>query len=109
MHELSIAQNIVEIVSQKAGLRRVSRVKIAIGKLSAVSPEALAFCFDECTRDTLLEKAQLEIEVVRPQGKCSQCSEEMLLEDPPWVCACGCSKIRCIAGMELDIREMEIA
>ena len=109
MHELSIAQNIVEIVSHKAENRPIVRVKVAIGKLTAVSPEALLFCFDECTKDTVLERATLQIDLIDAHGKCNDCSQEMLLNEPPWICSCGCSKVRCISGMELDIREMEIA
>ena len=52
MHELSIASNIVEFVAQAAAGRRVRRVTLEIGRLSGVSPDALAFCFPGVARGT---------------------------------------------------------
>jgi hydrogenase nickel incorporation protein HypA/HybF len=61
MHELGITRNIVAIVTEHAGGARVKRVSLEIGKLSAVLPDAIRFCFDVCSRDTLLEGAELTI------------------------------------------------
>ena len=61
MHEMGITQNVVSIVSEKAGDSKVSKVVLEIGKLSAVMPEAIRFCFDVCTKNTVLDGAELEI------------------------------------------------
>jgi hydrogenase nickel incorporation protein HypA/HybF len=65
MHELGITQDIIEIVSQKVtelnSQARVIRVVIEIGKLSAVLPDAIQFCFDLCAEGTCLEGALLQI------------------------------------------------
>ena len=61
MHELSITRNVVAIVSEHAQARKVLRVTLEIGKLSAIMPEAIRFCFDICARGTPLEAARLEI------------------------------------------------
>ena len=58
---MGITQNIVSIVSEKAGYSKVSKVVLKIGKLSAVMPEAIRFCFDVCTKNTVLDGAELEI------------------------------------------------
>ncbi len=50
MHELGITQNIVAIVSERAGEQKVCRVKLEIGKLSAIFPDAIRFCFDICAK-----------------------------------------------------------
>ena len=68
MHELSIAQSIVEMVCERAGEARVHRLTLVIGKLSAVMPDALRFCFDVCAEGTVLEGAALEIIEPRVAG-----------------------------------------
>ena len=62
MHELSITRSVVEAVAERADGSRVTRVRLQIGKQSAVMPEAIRFCFDLCAEDTLLAGARLEIE-----------------------------------------------
>jgi hydrogenase nickel incorporation protein HypA/HybF len=61
MHELSITRNVVAIVSEKAVGQRVTRVRLEIGRLSAVVPDSIRFCFDICAQGTPLEGAELEI------------------------------------------------
>lgn len=65
MHELSITRNVVAIVSERAVGQRVTRVRLEIGRLSAVVPDSIRFCFDICAQGTPLEGAELEI-VERP-------------------------------------------
>jgi hydrogenase nickel incorporation protein HypA/HybF len=61
MHELSITQNIVAIVAEHAQGKKVQRVLLEIGKLSAILPDAIKFCFDICSQGTVLEGAMLQI------------------------------------------------
>ena len=70
MHELGITRNIVAIVSERAGAARVKRVSLEIGRLSAVMPEAIRFCFDVCSKGTALEGAELEIREIPGRGRC---------------------------------------
>ncbi len=61
MHELSITRNVVAIVSERAEGQRVTRVRLEIGRLSAVVPDSIRFCFDICAQGTPLAGAELEI------------------------------------------------
>lgn len=108
MHELGITRNIVAIVSEQAGGARVKRVGLEIGRLSAIMPEAIRFCFDICSKNTVLEGARLEIEEVDGVGRCQECSAEFGLEQPFGRCRCGSRHIECIAGQEMKIKEMEL-
>jgi hydrogenase nickel incorporation protein HypA/HybF len=108
MHELGITQNIVAIVVERAGDQKVCRVKVEIGKLSAIMPDAIRFCFDVCAKGTGLEGAVLEIDEIPGRGKCNVCGEEMQLSLLAGTCQCGCRDIICIAGQELNIKEMEV-
>src|SRR6185369_25362 len=107
MHELGITRNIVSIVSERAGAARVRRVALEIGRLSAVMPEAIRFCFDVCSKGTPLEGAELEIREIPGRGRCDECGQTMDLERCFGRCGCGSSRVRCIAGEEMKIKEME--
>ncbi len=108
MHELGITRNIVAIVTEHAGDRRVKRVALEIGKLSAVMPDAVRFCFDVCSKDTPLEDAELEILETPGRGCCLECGAEIALDQPFGRCECGSARIECISGKELRIKEMEV-
>ena len=109
MHELGITRNIVAIVAEQAHGTRVKRVAIEVGKLSAILPDAIRFCFDVCSRDTLLEGAELTIHEIAGKGRCRVCGQEMEMERVFGRCTCGSRQIQCIAGEELNIKEMELA
>jgi hydrogenase nickel incorporation protein HypA/HybF len=79
MHELSITRNLVAIVAEAAAGRRVRRVTLAIGRLSGVMSEAVAFCFDVVAAGTPLAGAVLAIETIDGQARCRECAGEYAL------------------------------
>ncbi len=108
MHELGITQNIVAIVAERAKGAKVQRVSLEIGKLSAIMPDAVRFCFDVCCQGTVLEGARLEIKEISGLAQCRQCGAEVPLERPFGICSCGSTALNLICGEELKIKEMEI-
>jgi hydrogenase nickel incorporation protein HypA/HybF len=110
MHELSIAQEMVEICLQNADGQPINSVTLLIGSLSGVVPEALEFCFEACTRETLLEGAELRIEQVPATGRCSGCLLEFALDDYFSPCpSCGSYQVTLLSGDEMRVKEMEVA
>jgi hydrogenase nickel incorporation protein HypA/HybF len=109
VHELSIAQSIVQMVGEYAGDGRVHRLTLVIGRLSGVMPDALRFCFDICTEGTMLEGAILEIIEPSGRGRCPDCGREQDITSLFEMCVCGATGLDCIAGDELQIKEMEMA
>jgi hydrogenase nickel incorporation protein HypA/HybF len=112
MHELAIAQSLLEIVEHEARPyegARVKRIFLRIGKLSAVVPDALRFAFDAITHGGMVEGAALEIEEVPLSIRCHACREDFMVEDPFMICPhCGGGDVEMISGRELEIRSMEI-
>jgi hydrogenase nickel incorporation protein HypA/HybF len=108
MHELGLTQQIVEAVAERAGGARVTKVVVEIGKLSAVLPDAVRFCFDLCCEGTVLAGAMLEIIEPAGRARCRECSAELVLDRPFGRCACGSSDLDWLSGTELRIREMEV-
>jgi hydrogenase nickel incorporation protein HypA/HybF len=81
-----------------------------IGKLSGVVPDAVEFCFEACTRGTLLEGAQLIINQVSARGKCHDCGAETELNAYYDPCAsCGGFGIEILTGEELRVKELDVA
>ncbi|RPH49972.1 MAG: hydrogenase maturation nickel metallochaperone HypA [Desulfobacteraceae bacterium] len=114
MHEMGIALEIVEIASASIpeGMKniRVEKVNLKVGKLAAIVPESLRFCFEIVVKDTPLSGAQLVIEEVPVVAICNECSAEWTITGPVFTCVkCGSGSIRVISGRELDIVSIEIA
>jgi hydrogenase nickel incorporation protein HypA/HybF len=108
MHELGIATEIVDACAARAAGERVLRVRVQLGQLVAVAPDALRFCFEICTAGTPLQGATLEIEEVPGSAICESCGGTLALAAPAGRCACG-GMLRILAGEELRVRDMEVA
>jgi hydrogenase nickel incorporation protein HypA/HybF len=107
MHELGITRSVVAICAEHANGARVKRVTLEIGKLSAILPDAVRFCFDICAKGTVVEGAQLEIIEIPGKAICRQCQRPVHLAQPFGRCDCGCNDLEQIAGHELKVKEME--
>jgi hydrogenase nickel incorporation protein HypA/HybF len=112
MHELSIAQNIFEIVQANlpvADAGSVKSVKIRVGQLSGVVPDSLEFCFTAITQGTPLQGAILDIEQVPFILKCRSCSMSFESEAGIVLCpTCGGTDTEVISGTELQVVEIEV-
>ncbi len=108
MHELAIAQSVVETVLERTADSRVSTVRLRVGRLCAVVPEALAFCFELATAGTALEGARLEVEERTGRAHCRTCGDEFTLEDLVLLCPCGSADVEVSAGRELQVTSVEV-
>ena len=109
MHELSIANGIVERCAEEANGARVLRVRLEIGRLSCVTAEALRFCFDVCAKDTVVEGATLDIIEIPARAFCRDCGDEIEIRSFMESCPCGNSNLRVTAGEGLRLKDMEVA
>ncbi|MBN1847025.1 MAG: hydrogenase maturation nickel metallochaperone HypA [Deltaproteobacteria bacterium] len=82
-------------------------VKLEIGKLSAVVPASLLFCFSIMTKGTNLEGAELIMEMIPLKATCTVCGETFEIIDHTFICPhCESRDIETIAGQELTIVEI---
>jgi hydrogenase nickel incorporation protein HypA/HybF len=109
VHELAIAEEIVAIVTDRTGGARVRRIVVEIGRLCAVVPDAMRFCFDLATAGTVAEGAALDIVETPGLARCRACDGSVVLDRPFGRCACGSTDLAWITGEELRIREVELA
>jgi hydrogenase nickel incorporation protein HypA/HybF len=114
MHEMGIALQIIEIaaasIPPELTSARVERVNLKIGKLSAVVPDSLRFCFEIASKDTSLAGADLAIEETPVVARCKDCHARWTIEEPVFTCSsCSGGSLEILSGRELDIVSIEIA
>jgi hydrogenase nickel incorporation protein HypA/HybF len=113
MHEFSVAESLLVIIEQEAasyGTAPVVGVKLRIGKLSGIVPDALRFAFSVLSEGRRTEGAALLIEEVPIQITCRACGRVSTVDDPFLLCPhCSGSEVELTGGRELEITEMEIA
>ncbi len=109
MHELAIAQGVVEAVEERTGGARVLRVVLRIGRLACVEPDAIRTCFDACARGTPVEGAALDIEDVPARAACRTCGGEVEVDPRIPLCACGSADLDLRSGGELTVVAVEVA
>lgn len=108
MHELAITQSIVDAVVESTGDARVRLVRLRIGQLSGVFPDAVRFCFELVAAETSMADAQLEISEPIGQAHCRGCDVTFETSDPIVLCACGSADVEVIGGRELRVTSVEV-
>ena len=112
MHEMSLAEGVLQLVEDTAQRERAQRVKLVvleIGRLSSVEPEAMRFCFEAVTRGSIAQDASLEIVVMPGLGWCMPCGAEVEMAESYGACPrCGSYQVQPTGGLEMRVREIEI-
>lgn len=110
MHELSVAESVVRTVAQATAGRSVLSVRLTVGALSGVVPEALGFAWDVATTGTPLAGARLDVDVAPVRVRCRPCAVGADLPEPlPVRCpTCGGRDVEVVGGRELEIVSAEV-
>lgn len=112
MHEVGITQNLAEIAEEnllKSGCTKALSVTVAIGTLSGVVAEAVEFCYEAVTQDTLLAGSQLIINRIQGRKSCLECQADFDADNQTFLCpVCNSGLLQVTAGTDLRITEMEV-
>jgi len=113
MHELSIAQSLIELASEAAardGCERVTRLLVRLGAMSGVVREALEFSFELAAEETPCAGATLEIEEIKVTVFCPSCDERKTLDDGYLFCCPTCCSPtpQILTGRELELVSVEV-
>ena len=112
MHEMSLAEGVLQLIEDSANANNFSRVKtvwLEIGELAGVEVEAMHFCFDAVMKGTLAEGARLEIVATQGQGRCLACGEAVPLQQRYDPCPlCGKYPVEPTGGLEMKVKELEV-
>lgn len=112
MHEMSLAEGILQLVEETARREKAQRVKLVvleIGRLSSVEPEAIKFCFEAVTHGGIAQGAALEIINVAGVGWCMPCAATVEMTELYGACPqCGSHQVQATGGTEMRVKEIEI-
>jgi hydrogenase nickel incorporation protein HypA/HybF len=111
MHEYAIAKNIKEAVEQELEqhkeLNRITCIKLVIGEMHAVVPEALRFNFGVICANSRFEHTELDIEQIPVEGVCGSCGKDFQMQDHFFICPfCGSVDISIHGGNEFYIKSI---
>jgi hydrogenase nickel incorporation protein HypA/HybF len=111
VHELSIAESILDIAAEEAAANHaaaVTAIRIRLGDFAGVVREALEFAFEIARQGTVAASAALEIERVPLKTRCAGCGMEAT-EDFCFVCLrCG-APLEILSGREMQVESVELA
>jgi len=110
MHEMSIAAAVAEqvlAVAKENNLAKVTQVRLQVGELRLIVPEALCAAWEAVREGTAAAGARLEITEVPAKARCRKCGHEYHPEWPVFLCpACEQASVEVLAGEELVLEEI---
>ncbi len=105
MHELSIASSVLETILAERSKHhggRITQIKLRVGRLSHIMPEAFEFAFQVLAKGGPAEKAHIDIERVPLTLKCRACGWQGDAPEGSFTCAkCKSGDVEVTGGMEL--------
>jgi hydrogenase nickel incorporation protein HypA/HybF len=112
MHEMGIAQNILDIAldaANKEGAKKISRIDIIAGELRGLVPMQLTFCFGIVAQNTIASGAYLNIEEVPVTAHCKDCGSDFPVAEYEYLCPkCKSVNVEVTGGAELRVKDIEI-
>ena len=112
MHELSLANGIIDIVNaeaEKNGFERVLTISLKVGEYSGIVPRCLEEFSPIAAEGTRAQDARLQIEVLPSRFRCAECGFEGRPDRERACCpACGSERIRMISGREFYVENLVV-
>lgn len=112
MHEMALAEGILQIVENTARANAAARVRtvlLEIGVLSQVEESALRFCLDAVTRGTLADGARIEVRATPGRAWCLPCGGDVALARLGDACPqCGSYQLQVTQGEAMKVKEIEV-
>jgi len=112
MHEMSIAQSILDIVDEymkKENSGKLAEVAIEIGELTAVVPDSLTFCYEVLVEDTPYRDSKISIHIIPLTGTCPACGITFKIKNFEFLCPnCQSPGIEVEGGQELRVSHLEV-
>lgn len=110
---MAIASDILDVALRTAlehNAGRVLTIKVLIGEMAGVEPEALQFCFETLAEGTVAAAATLTMERTPLTGFCRQCRQQfsVMLQDRFFCPHCHTATVDIVSGRELYVEQIEV-
>ncbi len=107
---MQIAKIATSSIPEDMANTRIEKVNLRVGRLAAIVPDSLCFCFEIAVKDTPLAGASLNIEEVPVTAKCKECGFKWTITSSVFKCTeCESGSIEMLSGRELDVVSIEVA
>ncbi|MCU1494961.1 MAG: hydrogenase expression/synthesis HypA [Acidimicrobiaceae bacterium] len=108
MHELGLCSSIVDAIERRAGERSVARVRVRVGRLHHVHPDAFDQSFAVAAMGTVAEDAAAELVLLPVRARCGACEATWESDTIPLVCpTCASVELELVGGDELVLESIE--
>ena len=111
MHEMAIAEGILNIAFDYAEQNRatkINKITLKIGEMSGVEIEALNMSFEVLTKDTIAEGSELIVNKIPIIGQCNKCGKEFKVEQYNFFCP-ECDGILILkSGREMQVESLDL-
>ncbi|MBA2624583.1 MAG: hydrogenase maturation nickel metallochaperone HypA [Acidimicrobiia bacterium] len=108
MHELGLCASIVDAIEHRAGNRPVARVRVRVGRLHHVHPDAFEQSFSVAAMGTVAEEASADLVLLPVRLRCDGCGAEAEAEELLAACPrCGAPDVEVAGGDELVLESIE--
>jgi hydrogenase nickel incorporation protein HypA/HybF len=107
MHELGLCTSIVDAIERRAGDRDVASVKVRVGRLNHVHPDAFEQSFAVAAMGTVAENASAELVLTPVLAGCGSCGHRWDADEPPLACpVCRAPDVELHGGDELILESI---
>ena len=111
MHELALAQSILEAGRQEMRqrkLKKLTAMHVSVGGLSHVEPANLVFCFDAVVKGTDLDGCELVVHKTGIVARCNRCGREFPVTGGNFKCPdCALADVELAGEGELTLTSIE--
>jgi hydrogenase nickel incorporation protein HypA/HybF len=111
MHELAITDEMIKLVvdqAGKAGMAKVEKINLIVGKLTGYVNESIQLYFDMMSKGTVAEGATLFFETIPGKLECQSCQKTFELSQFDYICpGCNGVSVKLVAGNELRVESIE--
>lgn len=109
MHELSIAESLIDLVRQNTPAdAAVDAVRVVAGPMRGIEPDAMQWAWQAATQGGELDGARLDLELLSWRLRCPQCGRAYTADDMFAACTCGCDYPEFSGGDELTLMSIEV-
>ncbi|MEN6373746.1 MAG: hydrogenase maturation nickel metallochaperone HypA [Smithella sp.] len=113
MHELYLAESVLNIVQEYAArqqFKKVNSISLSFGRLSCIEPKSLQFAFEVQAKDSLAQDAVLQFKILPAIIHCFSCDRDLELEVYEGICPlCRGEEVLLVGGTEeMQILEMDV-
>ncbi|MCC6581771.1 MAG: hydrogenase maturation nickel metallochaperone HypA [Phycisphaeraceae bacterium] len=109
MHELSLAEAVLEIVRRHAPTdATVRKVRLEAGPMRGIDRDSMDWAWRSATSGTRCDGADLDLILLPWKMHCPECGRDWETEELFVVCECGCNRPHPVGGDELRVVSLDV-